>query len=195
MSFGGGDKSLKRLSILDFLRVKHIVTDLVDVEHVQGMAETRVNYEITRAELEVGDIPNKAKAIIYGADIVVAVLTERNVNVVDELALRFELKGQCIIMIRGKAEDLLPIYVKDQAYYDLDSNLPEIYRHKLNEIAAADKPHLDFRDPVPTPVTKLIEQYDTNLKFFLQNALQRIEEGADSSPGSATLVQELRYRA
>lgn len=191
MSFGGSDKSHNRASIIDFLRVKHIIGNLAQVEHLPGIAETRVKYDITRAELEVGDIPNKAKEIIYAADIVVAILSERNLNVIYELAFRFELKGQCIILIRGKPEELLPIYVKDQAYFDLESNLSEVYRAKLAEIAAADKPHLDFRDPVPLALAKLIEQYDTNLAFFLQHALARIEEGIDNQPGSADLVPGL----
>jgi hypothetical protein len=87
-SFGGGDQATVRKSILEFMRIKYIIERKIEVYHRHNDPLSRLNYNVTVFKAEIGAIPSNAIDRIAGTDIVVALITEKNVNVVYELAVR-----------------------------------------------------------------------------------------------------------
>jgi len=193
MPFGGGDENAQRRSVIDFFRVKHIITELVEVKlgSVFMPADIKLDYEVARAEIAAGDVLRNARKQILSADIVVAILTELNRNVIYELAFRFELKGKCIILIRGNPDELLPIYVKGQGYDDLDADLSSEYRDDLDHFIKHHSLPLHFNGPIPKELAQSITDNDKHLRLFLQDALEQLESNLCGLPGCIDLVPGL----
>lgn len=200
MPFGGADKTAQRRSLLDFLRIKHVVSKLVDVRlsTQQGDVQVKLDYDVQRVEFAAGAISRDVKKAILSADVVIAVVTDyqskqnnSTANVIYELAFRFEMKGRCIILLRGDARALLPSYVENQIYGNFDDNLSEAYVDLLAHFVEKGELSLDPREEVPRKVAAAIGKYDTALKVFLQNALHDIESGIGDRPGSIDIVPAL----
>lgn len=200
MPFGGADKTAQRRSMFDFLRIKHVVSKLVDVRlsTQQKDVQVKLDYDVQRVEFGVGAISRDVKKAILTADVVIAVVTDyqsspknSTVNVIYELAFRFEMKGRCIILVRGDPQVLLPSYVESQIYGNFDDNLSGTYQDLITRFVDKEALSLDPREAVPPKVAAAIAKHDTALKVFLQKALLDIESGIGDRPGSIDIVPAL----
>jgi len=101
MPFGGTDPQRQRRCILNFLRIKYLIENVIEVQLLPGEPESKINYKVKHARTEVGSIPDEALRTLLNADILIGLITEVNVNVIYELAVRNLLKGTLISKRQG----------------------------------------------------------------------------------------------
>jgi nucleoside 2-deoxyribosyltransferase len=173
MPFGGGEPE-RRKAILNFERLKYIIENKCQVvPPVPGTTGTRVDYDVAVARTAMDEIPRKALEQIRSADILIALLSERNQAVMWELGYRRARERTVILMVDSK-DDVRPVYEKAWAYQEWrqDEVLEEIDR-----IAGKDFPLLsDFRVDIPSSLKEVIDAKDDGLAQHLQLALQEIEQ-------------------
>jgi nucleoside 2-deoxyribosyltransferase len=177
----------RRKAILNFRRLKFIIEEKCQVVPAGSRAPgTRVSYDVEVARTITDKIPEKALMQIYDADILIALLSERNLTVAYELGYRRARERTVILMV--DSEDDVPIYEAGVAYqsWQQDDVLKEI-----DSIAGKDFPPLDdFNVEIPGALKDVIDAKDDGLINGLQLALQEIENTfVEPSPDP---VQKLR---
>jgi hypothetical protein len=179
MSFGGDDRSEKakeqnrRRATLDFMRIKYLVENRVSVK-ARGSHDDIV-YVVMAYNLNVGDVAPKVITAIAEADVVVGLLTERNVNVVFELAVRNLLKDEMLLLVKGDPDDLVPIYLQGWARIRYDQVDVRDVIEQIEALAVAPLPHLDLYRPIPQGLVDVMEKREDRLAVELERALQDIE--------------------
>jgi nucleoside 2-deoxyribosyltransferase len=183
----GGETLERRRAILYFNRLKYIIeTKCRVVPNAPHPNNKRVNYEVDVARTAMDSIPDVALQKIERADVLVALLSERNFTVAYELGFRRARNGMVIIISNSKAE--LPIYEADVAFqsWKEDAVLQEIDR-----IVESEFPRLnDFEVDIPDSLQEAIDSEDGTLTESLQLALQEIEN--QFVPAAPDPVQKLR---
>ena len=189
MSFGGNDILAERRSILEFLRIKYIIENKINVYQKKSDPNSKLLFEATVYKAEVGSIPDDAIDRITGADIVVALITERNINVIYELAVRNVFRAEFVIIIKGNPKDVLPIYIQDIAYIPwskqegvgeeqaLGEHGKKI-QNIINQLAEIEQTDLDFNfnsDQIPTALKKAVDEHDRDLIADLQRSFEKIK--------------------
>jgi hypothetical protein len=165
--------------VLDFFRIKHLIQDKISVVARGGQAA--VSYAVHAYNLNVGYVPEHVINAIAEADVLVGVLTERNVNVVYELAVRNVVKDEMLLLVRGNPGELVPMYLQGwgQIRYDqFDSRAVSAVIEKL----ADELKELTHRSPMPAELVDVVDRSDGRLCQQLQNALQDIEGGGPNAP-------------
>jgi hypothetical protein len=189
MSFGGNDVLAERRSILEFLRIKYIIENKINVFQKKSDPSSKLTFEANVYKAEVGSIPDNAIDRITGADVVVALITEKNVNVIYELAVRNVFKVEFVIIIKGNPKDVLPIYIQDIAYIPWAKQVGQGDEKQLGEqgkkiqdtidqLAKLEERELDFNfngDQIPQELKKAIDKYDNDLVADLQRGFEKIE--------------------
>ena len=108
-----------RKAILNFRRLKYIIEDKCQVvpigSHTTGM---RVTYDVEVARTVMGQIPENALAQISNADILIALLSERNPTVTYELGYRRARESETPVILMVDSKDDLPVYESAVAYQD-----------------------------------------------------------------------------
>ena len=147
----------RRKAILNFRRLKYIIEEKCQVvptaPHTTGM---RVAYDVEVARTVMDQIPRNALRQIYNADILIALLSERNLTVAYELGYRRARERTVILMVDSK--DDLPVYESAVAYQDWkqDDVLAQI-----DDIAGKDFPTLDgFQANIPGALKDVIDARD-----------------------------------
>jgi hypothetical protein len=128
--------------------------------------------------LNVGDVAPKVITAIAEADVVIGLLTERNVNVIFELAVRNLLKDEMLLLVKGESSesnDLVPIYLQGWARIRYDLAQARDITDRIDELAAAAQPRLDLFSPIPEALVQVIGQRRDPLREELERALQDIE--------------------
>ncbi len=98
----------QRRAVLEFLRLRYLLGKLSAAGPYAFDAE--VAYTLAR------DISANALAKVGGADVVIAVLHHRNLNVMYEVAVRHLLRDEMILIVKGQPNEELPVYLRDKAY-------------------------------------------------------------------------------
>jgi hypothetical protein len=179
MSFGGDDRSesgkerARRRATLDFMRIKYLIESKVSVKARGGHDD--LSYVVMAYNLNVGDVAPKVITAIAEADVVVGLLTERNVNVVFELAVRNLLKDEMLLLVKGDPDDLVPIYLQGWARIRYDQVEVRDVVEQIEALAAAPLPHLDLYSPIPQGLIDAIAKREDRLAVELERALQDIE--------------------
>src|SRR5262245_19778626 len=101
---GGEGEREHRKAILNFSRLKYIIENKCEVVPValsgQGTtAGSRVDYVVKVAQTGFDNIPGKSLRMIRDADILIALLSERNQNVAYELGYRRARERTVILMV------------------------------------------------------------------------------------------------
>ena len=178
----------RRKAHLNFRRLKYNIEEKCQVvpagSRTTGM---RVAYDVEVARTATGEIPRQALLKIYKADILIALLSERNPTVTYELGYRRAHEETPVILMVDSKEDL-PVYESAVAYQEWrqDDVLAQI-----DSIAGNDFPPLDdFKIDIPGALKDVIDAKDDGLITSLQLALQEIENTfVEPSPDP---VQKLR---
>jgi nucleoside 2-deoxyribosyltransferase len=171
MPFGRREAE-RRKAILNFSRLKYIIENKCQVVPL-GSRTTgeRVAYDVDLARTAMDNIPEKALMQIDKADILIALLSERNLTVAYELGYRRARERTVILMVAS--EDDVPIYEAKVAHqsWKQDDVLAEI-----DDIAGKGFPTLaDFQVDIPGALKDVIDARDDLLIRGLELALQEIE--------------------
>jgi hypothetical protein len=129
--------------------------------------------EVARTKTDI--IPDRALEPIRSADILIALLSERNQSVMYELGYRRAHERTVILMVDSQ-DDVRPIYEKFKAYQDWrqDDVLKEI-----DSMAGHSFPPLaNFEVNTPESLKAVIDARDHQLVSNLQLALQEIEDNS-----------------
>jgi hypothetical protein len=180
MPFSGNKGAPGRRCLLDFLRIKYLVEEKMQVT-ARGNG-SRVRYRVDACNLQVGHIPSMIVGRIAEADILIGLLTEANVNVIYELALRNLLKDEMILVVKGDADKVVPIYLQEMAriaYTDGDNGR---VGERIEKIAEDSERDVHFQRSIPDDLRKAIDDDDATLESRLQDALQTIETAPPPRP-------------
>jgi hypothetical protein len=170
MPFGRTDLE-HRKAILNFRRLKYIIEEKCQVIPSPATG-VRAAYNVDVARTIINEIPERALSEIHAADILIALLSERNFTVTYELGYR-RGRERTPVMLMVDSQDDIPVYEAAEAYlvWKQDDVLEEIAR-----IAKNDFPTLvDFRGDIPPSLKEVIDARDHALINNLQLALQEIE--------------------
>ncbi len=182
MSFGGdehGDHSeearetARRRATLEFMRIRYLIEKKVAVK-TRGTGED-VAHVVKAYNLNVGDVAPKVITAIAEADIVIGLLTEKNVNVVFELAVRNLLKDEMLLVVKGDPDELVPIYLQGWARIPYDQVDAKEVTDEIETLARAAHPRIDLYSPIPPTLIEAIERQEDRLGVELERALQDIE--------------------
>jgi hypothetical protein len=178
-----------RKAILNFRRLKYIIEDKCQVvpigSHTTGM---RVTYDVEVARTVMGQIPENALAQISNADILIALLSERNPTVTYELGYRRARESETPVILMVDSKDDLPVYESAVAYQSWRQD--DVLR-EIGDIAGKDFPPLnDWIGDIPGALKDVIDAKDDELMNGLQLALQEIENKFEAPSTGA--VRELR---
>ena len=179
MSFGSDDpgeqtrEHCRRRATLDFMRIRYLVEEKVSVKARGGQDD--VVHVVKAYNLNVGDVAPKVITAIAEADVVIGLLTERNVNVVFELAVRNLLKDEMLLLVKGDPDDLVPIYLQGWARIRYDQVDSRDVIEQIEALAAAAQPRIDLYSPIPDGLVDAIDKSEDRLAVELERALQDIE--------------------
>lgn len=175
MSYGGDEKEKQRRAILEFLCLKHMM-ELIN----QGLKRESkaLKYKVDVCQTLTSDISDNALQKIAGADVIIAMLQDRNINVIYEIAFRHLLRDQMIIMVKGNASEQVPVYLRDKAH--LLSPFPQKITETIEYIVKSDLPKyqdISFRDPLPPEdLQQAIDTHSITEMTTLKEALEEIHQ-------------------
>jgi hypothetical protein len=172
MPFGGKDGIERRRAILNFKRLEYLVRNKCKVASLgSAVPGDHVVYGVEVAKTAMDDIPERALRQIETADILIALVTERNPNVIYEIAYR-RFHERTVLLVVDTADNL-PLYLAKTAYQPWKQ---ENVQERIDKIATDDLPTLpDFTVGIPNDLKEAIDIYDSELARGLEDALQEIE--------------------
>lgn len=196
-SFGSNDAELEQLFQLDYHRIKHIVENKVTVIS-PGRSEP-IKYQVEICNIRAGGISERALDKITKSNIVIAILGERNINVIFEIAIRLFYNPIAILFYRDSGDQEgaaarnyffqhKPIYLDNFAIHPLppaDDQLKQV----ANQFAAQFN---WFTPGVPEQLATAIELRDEYFATLLQQCLQEIEHEAINVPRDMSELTERR---
>lgn len=193
MPFLSGDPAGERRSILNYMRIKYIVENMVEVTPLWCKSKSDrqyLNYKVNVFKTGAGEIAARATKEIVDAHLIIALINEVNVNVVYELAIRHLLKESLIIVKDiEKGKNAVPVYLQDFAHIDYRGSSGSADRAIINEMEylanqGPDKVQLDWElpDDYPAELIDLIKTKDTRLTRALQSSIQDFEDEKIEQP-------------
>jgi hypothetical protein len=173
MPFGKSGAEYRK-SILNFRRLKYIIEEKCEVVPTGRYATgNRLAYDVKVAKTSTDQIPRDALSKISSADILIALLSERNPTVTYELGYRRALESDTPVILLVDSRDDLPIYESAVAYQEWPQ---DDVLGQINSIAGNDFPALDgFEADMPGALKDVIDARDSGLIKNLSLALQEIE--------------------
>jgi len=176
MPFGGHDRTLQRSCMLNFLRLKYIVEKEVKSIIDQKGENQEIGYEVTGFYATVGGISDPAVRMIRNADILIGLITETNVNVIYELAVRSLLVDVPILIVKGDPDEMLPLYLKGLSSIDYIKHTPKQILDQIEQLAQSEFPDpLSLETPIPDSLKGTTDKYDKSLQEELGRALSQME--------------------
>lgn len=186
--FGGEEHLSERRAILHVTRLKYLIEHMIKVPPQGGPSDHNLKYEVSVLKAPVGHIPDDALTAIDSADVLVALITEQNINVIYEIAIRNLLHDETVILLSPKAGKVLPIYLQSMARIDYEKSDPppneKTIFDVINALANSPDTKLGWRTLhiVPEELLPLIRKSDDRLVDELQAALQEMEDGPPPRP-------------
>ncbi len=172
MPFGGDDDTRKRRFVLEFMRIRYLIENNTTV--VNEKIQKRIRYKCMAFRARVGDIPRDGMQIVAKTDILVGLVSERNVNVIYELAVRNLLKDEMFLILKGK-HNLLPVYLRNMPYLLYDGGRNAAVAKLMDDISVDEQVLLDFDDDIPSKLRKEIKECDARFLKDLNKTLNTIE--------------------
>lgn len=187
MSFGSDGPRSETEAILNFQRIKYII------EKRQYLTETQINnaqglkfeYSVDVCYSLVGQIPEEAISRIAEADILIAMITDVNVNVIFELAIRNLMKEETLLILEGDPTEVLPIYLQSMAYIRYDNENFRPVRQIIQGIAK-NRSNYDIGwsnlEEIPDELKSAIKEKDNSLIRNLSKAMFKLETNPPRAP-------------
>ncbi|MDH3671469.1 MAG: hypothetical protein OES46_09930 [Gammaproteobacteria bacterium] len=180
----GSENGTERQSILDLMRIKYIIEKVARVIPEGGVPNgPTIEYDVNIFREPVGRVPEGAVDTLATADVLIALLTARNVNVIYELAIRNLLKDEPILILQGKPSDVLPVYLQEMAYIQYDHDDSAMVIDQIKRIGEDTFPALTWKKPdqIPDALKQAIDASDYLIPE-LQDALQKLEDNPQRPP-------------
>lgn len=163
MPFGGRSREDTRRAILDFLRIKYVLSN----PEVRG---PDVTFDVTVMSLQAGNIQVRGVEEVLHADATICMLTEENVNVAFELAVRC-LRDVPILVVKGDPDRLVPVYLRDYAYIRYEA--PPAVEAQMTQLATGEFPILDWESEIPDSLRQAIDAHDSTMIENMRVALKQ----------------------
>lgn len=185
----GGDCCPEREAILHFMRLKHIVEKHINVTNLLNSDDPGIDvrYHVSVAHTEVGDIPEESLEKIVAAEIVIAMITNVNANVIYELAVRNLMKQETLMIVKGDSRKILPIYVQSMAYIEYDNTKFDAVSKTISTIAE-DEAHYGLSwselSEIPEELIVAIEHKDQALIRTIERAFFKLETKPPQLPNA-----------
>ena len=122
--FGGAEHVSERRAILHVTRLKYLVEHMTEVLPQGRSPDTILKYKVDVLKAPIGYIPDDALTAIDSADVLIALITEQNINVIYEIAIRNLLHDETIILLGPNAGTVLPIYLQSMAHIEYERANP-----------------------------------------------------------------------
>ena len=173
--FGGGSEDATRRHVFNYHRVRHIVEDAIKVVREDAAGElSQIRYKVGICLARSGNISLRALTKLARSNIVVALLSEHNVNVIYELGIRNLHRPETIILVNRimaqEGREPIPVYLKESAY-----NLFSDPCDGICEAIDAHQPTLDWQTKALAPeVTAAMDETDRDLRDTLQQSFQEL---------------------
>lgn len=173
--FGGSSDEDTRRHVVNYHRVRHLIENAIEVirEDTSGTVG-RLRYKVGICLARSGNISLRALTRLARSNIVVALLSEHNVNVIYELGIRNLHRPETIILVNrelareGRAP--IPVYLRESAY-----NLFGDSSDVIAEAVKTHQPSLDWQSTKLVPeLAHVIESGDGELRETLQHAFQEL---------------------
>ena len=186
--FGGSDRDKERRAILDVMRVKYLIEKKVKIRRKDNCL---VEYSVDKHKTGAGLISPEGISKIASADILVALMTEVNVNVAFELAVRNMLRPEVILIVKDLAA--VPVYAHDLARIAYDHADNKRTYSVLDGIVEEHGESLDWDNLEPTEeLQRQLDSIDGHMTRELRGALTRLEENPPkNSIFEDDLIQDL----
>ena len=194
-SFGSNDPDREHLFQLDYHRIKHIIENKITVMS-PGRSDP-IDYNVEICNIRAGGISERALEKITKANIVVAILGERNINVIFEIAIRLFYNPVAILFyrdsedaesLRGQFFQHKPIYLDNFAIHALppsDDNLRKVATEVASQFNW-------FTPGIPEKLATAIDVTDQYFITLLGQCLQEIENEAINVPRDMSELTERR---
>ncbi len=196
-SFGSNDPEREHLFQLDYHRIKHIIESKITVMS-PGRSDP-IGYNVEICNIRAGGISERALEKITKANIVVAILGERNINVIFEIAIRLFYNPVAILFyrdsdmaegdgLRNQFFQHKPIYLDNFAIHALppaDDNLKKVATEVASQFNW-------FTPGIPEKLATAIDVTDQYFITLLGQCLQEIENEAINVPRDMSELTERR---
>lgn len=178
MPFGGADETERRRAILNFKRLEYLVRNKCNVKSASLDGTPRegdhVVYAVEVAKTAMDNISILALQQIEAADILIALISEPNSNVLYELGYRRARNPTVTVVLVVDSKEIVPIYESSVAHQiwkqvDVMEWIDKIAKEKLPKLS-------DFAAGIDPALKDAIDMYDSDLARGLENALQEIED-------------------
>jgi hypothetical protein len=194
-SFGSNDPEREHAFQLDYHRIKHVIENKITVMS-PGRSDP-IGYNVEICNIRAGGISERALEKITKANIVVAILGERNINVIFEIAIRLFYNPVAILFyrdsedaesLRGQFFQHKPIYLDNFAIHALppaDDNLRKVATEVASQFNW-------FTPGIPEKLATAIDVTDQYFITLLGQCLQEIENEAINVPRDMSELTERR---
>ena len=195
-SFGSNDPEREHSFQLDYHRIKHIIENKITVM-APGRSDP-IHYNVEICNIRAGGISERALEKITKANIVVAILGERNINVIFEIAIRLFYNPVAILFyrdsedegesLRGQFFQHKPIYLDNFAIHALppaDDNLKKVATEVASQFNW-------FTPGIPEKLATAVDVTDQHFITLLGQCLQEIENEAINVPRDMSELTERR---
>ncbi len=192
MPFGGQDRIQQRRCVLEFMRIRHLIEFGINVTPRLSETNVSLKYIVRAFQASVGQIPDDALQVVANADILIGLVTEKNVNVIYELAVRNLLRDEMILVVKGDPNEVIPIYLKNMGHIRFDPPGSERVTDQIIKLAKDEFPQLSLEADTPDALKQATDRYDESLREQLQGALQTVEARPPRRPAYIlNLVKDL----
>ena len=171
MPFGGDDKTRRCRCVLDFMRIRYQIENRTSV--VNKNLGRKISYRCMVFLARVGDIPRDGMRVVAKSDILIGLVSEPNVNVIYELAVRNLLKDEMLLILNGE-RSLLPVYLQSMPYVAYDGSQNSVISSFIDTLSR-EVANLDFEDEIPPELKEKIDKHDDQFKKYVNRALDTIE--------------------
>ena len=192
--FGGTSDTSVRRHVINYQRVRHLIENSINVvRHDAGGTAVPLKYNVGICLALAGNIPLRALTRLARSNVVVALLSEHNVNVIYELGIRNLHRPETIMLVNRELADdgrePIPVYLKESAY--------NVFSDADETITAAFDAHqadVDWQTTQLTPeAATAIDAADRDLRETLEQSFQELVDNPPRWPQTMNEVARNRH--
>lgn len=173
--FGGGSHAASQRHIINYHRVKHLIEQTLRIERLNCHGDDcDIRYKVGICLARSGNISREALTKLAKSNIVIAMLSDHNVNVIYELGIRNMHRPETLLLLNRQlpqdGSEPIPVYLKESAF-----NLFSDPHDDVVAAVSACESKLDWKTETLEPaLARTIERCDVELKHTLERSLQEL---------------------